>query len=79
MRILRHPQPLWAPAAHEDAAAADRELDFIMALKPAPASLYLVDDNFIGNRKAARQTLPHLVDWQKKSTVTRYPFHAKPR
>jgi radical SAM superfamily enzyme YgiQ (UPF0313 family) len=43
------------------------ELDFILAQKPAPASLYFVDDNFIGNRKAAREMLPHLVEWQKKN------------
>ena len=28
--------------------------------------IYLVDDNFIGNRKAARDLLPHLIDWQKR-------------
>jgi radical SAM superfamily enzyme YgiQ (UPF0313 family) len=28
--------------------------------------VYLVDDNFIGNRKAARDLLPHLIDWQKR-------------
>ncbi len=47
------------------------ELDFILAQQPAPASLYFVDDNFIGNRKAAREMLPHLVGWQKKNG---YPF-----
>ena len=29
-------------------------------------SVYFVDDNFIGNRKAAREMLPHLVEWQKQ-------------
>ena len=28
-------------------------------------SVYFVDDNFIGNKKAARELLPHLVEWQK--------------
>jgi hopanoid C-2 methylase len=28
--------------------------------------IYLVDDNFIGNRKASRDLLPHLIDWQKR-------------
>jgi hopanoid C-2 methylase len=28
-------------------------------------SVYFVDDNFIGNKKAARELLPHLVAWQK--------------
>ena len=42
------------------------ELDFILSQKTRPASLYFVDDNFIGNRKATREMLPHLVAWQKK-------------
>ena len=42
------------------------ELDFIFSQKTRPASLYFVDDNFIGNRKATREMLPHLVAWQKK-------------
>ena len=29
-------------------------------------SVYFVDDNFIGNKKAARELLPHLIDWQKR-------------
>jgi hopanoid C-2 methylase len=43
------------------------ELDYIFSQKTHPASLYFVDDNFIGNRKAAREMLPHLVDWQKRN------------
>jgi radical SAM superfamily enzyme YgiQ (UPF0313 family) len=30
-------------------------------------SVYFVDDNFIGNRKAALDLLPHLAEWQKKT------------
>jgi hopanoid C-2 methylase len=30
-------------------------------------SVYFVDDNFIGNRKAALDLLPHLIEWQKKA------------
>jgi radical SAM superfamily enzyme YgiQ (UPF0313 family) len=30
-------------------------------------SVYFVDDNFIGNRKAALDLLPHLVQWQKRT------------
>src|SRR6204780_2164531 len=30
-------------------------------------SVFFVDDNFIGNRKAALDLLPHLVEWQKKT------------
>jgi radical SAM superfamily enzyme YgiQ (UPF0313 family) len=42
------------------------ELDNIFAQPNPPATLYFVDDNFIGNRKAAKEMLPHLVEWQKK-------------
>jgi radical SAM superfamily enzyme YgiQ (UPF0313 family) len=41
------------------------ELDAMMTQKSHPAVVYFVDDNFIGNRKAAREMLPHLVEWQK--------------
>ena len=34
-------------------------------------TVYFVDDNFIGNQKAALELLPHLVEWQKKN---RYPL-----
>jgi hopanoid C-2 methylase len=30
-------------------------------------TVYFVDDNFIGNRKAAMDLLPHLIEWQKKT------------
>lgn len=30
-------------------------------------SVYFVDDNFIGNRKAALDLLPHLIEWQNKT------------
>jgi hopanoid C-2 methylase len=43
------------------------ELDYLFSQKTHPASLYFVDDNFIGNRKATRDMLPHLVAWQKKN------------
>jgi radical SAM superfamily enzyme YgiQ (UPF0313 family) len=42
------------------------ELDFILSQKAHPATIYFVDDNFIANRKATREMLPHLVEWQKK-------------
>jgi radical SAM superfamily enzyme YgiQ (UPF0313 family) len=29
-------------------------------------AVYFVDDNFIGNKKAARSLLPHLIEWQKR-------------
>ncbi len=30
-----------------------------------PGAVYFVDDNFVGNRKAVAELLPHLIDWQK--------------
>lgn len=30
-------------------------------------AVYFVDDNFIGNRKAAYDLLPHLIEWQKRN------------
>ena len=44
------------------------ELDFIFSRPNPPTTLYFVDDNFIGNRKAAKEMLPHLVDWQKRNS-----------
>ena len=43
------------------------ELDFIFSQPNPPATLYFVDDNFIGNRKATKEMLPHLVEWQRKN------------
>ena len=42
------------------------ELDAMLAQPSVPLTIYFVDDNFIGNRKAARDLLPHLVEWQKR-------------
>jgi hopanoid C-2 methylase len=40
-------------------------------------TVYFVDDNFIGNRKAAVDLLPHLIEWQKKTGyVTRLACEA---
>jgi radical SAM superfamily enzyme YgiQ (UPF0313 family) len=40
------------------------ELDEMLKQPGYPSVIYFVDDNFIGNRKAAREMLPHLIDWQ---------------
>ena len=49
-------------------AQITRELDLIAAA--GCTSVYFVDDNFIGNQKAALELLPHLVAWQERN---RYP------
>jgi radical SAM superfamily enzyme YgiQ (UPF0313 family) len=45
------------------------ELDQIAAA--GATSVYFVDDNFIGNQKAAEDLLPHLIAWQRRH---RYPL-----
>jgi len=42
------------------------ELDKLLACGVTGA-VYFVDDNFIGNRKAALDLLPHLIAWQKRT------------
>ncbi len=42
------------------------ELDKMMECGLTGA-VYFVDDNFIGNRKAALDLLPHLIEWQKRN------------
>jgi radical SAM superfamily enzyme YgiQ (UPF0313 family) len=32
-----------------------------------PGAVYFVDDNFVGNRRAVMDLLPHLIDWQKQN------------
>ena len=41
-------------------------------------TVYFVDDNFIGNRKAALDLLPHLIEWQKRTgyVATRFACEA---
>jgi hopanoid C-2 methylase len=41
------------------------ELDAMLSQRRHPSVVYFVDDNFIGNRKAAREMLPHLIAWQR--------------
>jgi radical SAM superfamily enzyme YgiQ (UPF0313 family) len=47
------------------------ELDAMLEQPARPTTVYFVDDNFVGNKKAARQILQHLVAWQKRKG---YPF-----
>ena len=37
----------------------------MIAAAGVDGSVYFVDDNFIGNQKAALELLPHLVEWQR--------------
>jgi hopanoid C-2 methylase len=41
------------------------ELDAMLEMGN-PGAVYFVDDNFIGNRRAVMDLLPHLIDWQKR-------------
>jgi radical SAM superfamily enzyme YgiQ (UPF0313 family) len=47
------------------------ELDAMRKQSGHPTTVYFVDDNFIGNKKATREMLPHLVEWQTKNA---YPM-----
>ncbi|MHC5729952.1 MAG: B12-binding domain-containing radical SAM protein, partial [Nostoc sp.] len=42
------------------------ELDAIL-VNGGERAIYFVDDNFVGNRKAAKELLPHLIAWQKRN------------
>lgn len=42
------------------------ELD-AMLLSGNPGAVYFVDDNFVGDRRAAIKLLPHLIEWQKRN------------
>lgn len=43
------------------------ELDAIMEAGNPPGAIYFVDDNFVGDRRAAMKLLPYLIDWQKRN------------
>ncbi|HEY7662550.1 MAG TPA: B12-binding domain-containing radical SAM protein [Xanthobacteraceae bacterium] len=47
-------------------AQVTAELDAMRSQKGHPPVVYFVDDNFIGNRKAAKEMLVHLLAWQKQ-------------
>lgn len=47
------------------------ELDLLYS-KGWRGSVFIVDDNFIGNKTVIRNLLPHLIEWQQKH---RYPFN----
>ena len=43
-----------------------RELDILLA-RGVHGAVYFVDDNFIANRRAVKQLLPHLIAWQQRN------------
>jgi radical SAM superfamily enzyme YgiQ (UPF0313 family) len=43
-----------------------RELDAMLEAGN-PGAVYFVDDNFVGNRRAIAELLPHLIEWQKRN------------
>ncbi len=43
-----------------------KELDAMLKCGNLGA-VYFVDDNFVGNRRAAMELLPHLIEWQKRN------------
>jgi hopanoid C-2 methylase len=45
------------------------ELDAIVE-SGCVGAVYFVDNNFVGNRKAAKELLPYLIEWQKRK---KYP------
>ena len=67
MRILRYSGPLRPQSAPEDARSRSPPNSTSCSNAASRGSVYFVDDNFIGNRKAALDLLPHLVEWQKKT------------
>jgi radical SAM superfamily enzyme YgiQ (UPF0313 family) len=52
------------------AGQVSAELDKMLACGFS-GGVYFVDDNFIAHRRAVRELLPHLVEWQKRN---RYPY-----
>ena len=48
-----------------------KELDLLYE-KGWRSSVFIVDDNFIGNKTIIRSLLPHLIRWQKEH---KYPFN----
>lgn len=48
----------------KDPAQILKELDTMLETGN-PGAVYFVDDNFVGNRRAAMELLPHLIAWQK--------------
>src|SRR5881296_3156208 len=53
-------------ARYKTAEQVCAELDKLVACGLS-SSVYFVDDNFIANKRAVREMLPHLIEWQKRN------------
>jgi radical SAM superfamily enzyme YgiQ (UPF0313 family) len=53
-------------ARYKTAEQVCAELDKLLACG-LTTSVYFVDDNFIANKRAVREMLPHLIEWQKRN------------
>jgi len=53
-------------ARYKTAEQICAELDKLLACGLS-SSVYFVDDNFIANKRAVREMLPHLIEWQKRN------------
>ena len=74
VRVLRHHRDLRPPAADQDAGAGHRR-----ARGPAPARalriVFIVDDNFIGNKKAIKEVLRDIIAWQQEQRLSADLLH----
>ena len=69
LRVLRHPQSLRPAAALQNAATDHRRTRRHYFADRPSAQVYFVDDNFIGNRKAAREMLPHWSNGRSSAAI----------
>ncbi len=53
-------------ARYKTAEQVCAELDKLVSCGLS-TSVYFVDDNFIANKRAVREMLPHLIEWQKRN------------
>ena len=65
LRILRHHQALRPRAAHQVAGTDPGRAGFALYRLGWRGPVFLVDDNFIGNKRDAMRLLPAIAKWQK--------------
>ena len=71
LRVLRHHRDVRARAAHERARRSSWRRWTRSTTRGWRGSLFVVDDNFIGNRREVKTLLPKIAAWQRER---RYPF-----